>query len=127
MSRPLALLASLGELLVLAGAVCWLPCPVWGKRLFAVGALFFALGRLLGSQGDYAQSTCPDHSPRLRRLFRQRMAGTVMLLLAALAMCHGRGFFLGTYVPHAAWLIPSIPFTAIELYTAFQIPRLMRE
>lgn len=125
MNRPLPLLASLGELLLLAGAIAWMPQHTWGQRLFTIGALLFATGRLLGSQGDYAQSTNPDNAIPLRRLHRQRLIGTVMLLLAAASMCRAGTVIQGHYLPPATWLIPFIPFVVIELCTAFRLPRLM--
>lgn len=123
MSRLLGFLACAGELLVLAGAVSWLPAPQWGEWLFVVGTLFFAVGRLLGKEGDYAQSVRLASSVRVRRLYRQRILGVVMLVLATAALCHGAGFVAGYYLGRSAWLIPFMVFVVIELYTAFRLPK----
>lgn len=127
MSKVLPLLASLGEVLLLAGAIAWLPLRTWGQCLFTIGALLFATGRLLGPQGDYAQATDPGSSIPLRRLHRQRLIGTAMLLLSAASMCRAGTFIHGYYLSRASWLIPFIPFVIIELYTAFRLPKLTDE
>lgn len=127
MSKVLPLLASLGELLLLAGAIAWMPQRTWGQSLFTIGALLFATGRLLGPQGDYAQSTNPENAIPLRRLYRQRLIGTVMLLLSAASMCRAGTFIHGYYLSRASWLIPFVPFVIIELYTAFRLPQLANE
>lgn len=126
-SNILPWLAGIGEVLLLVGAALWLPQHHWGGLCLCVGTVLFAAGRLLGRQGDWAQSANPDIPLTARRLFRQRMLGLVFLVLAAVAICH-RGGFVGTlYLRPASWLVPFCLFVAIELYTAFRLPRVMNQ
>ena len=126
LAKVLPLLASVGEVLVLLGAVLWLPHPTWGSPLLTVGTVLFAVGRLLGKRGDWAQAANPSLSITARRLFRQRMLGIVFLLLATVTINHRGGFVLGIFLRPATWLLPFIIFVLLELYTAFRLPAAMK-
>ena len=126
-AKVLPILASIGEVLVLLGAVLWLPHPTWGSPLLTVGTVLFAVGRLLGKQGDWAQAANPSLSITTRRLFRQRMIGIVFLLLATVTINHRGGFFLGIFLRPATWLLPFIIFVLLELYTACRLPAAMKD
>lgn len=133
--RALPWMANIGELLVLIGALMWMfqPGIMLGTReigagwVFGAGSVLFAIGRILGAQGDYAQSQNTSQDFRLRRLYRQRMAGTLILLLAALLINIRSGFYFGYFVTRSLWQVPFVAFVIIELYTAFRIPYLEKK
>ena len=120
--------AQVGEVIVLIGTAMWLFLPQWAGWCFAVGAVLFAVGRICGEQGDYAISTNKNIDINLRRLYRQRMFGTIVLLLAAVLINTPNGFysFFGLTRPvfyrTSLWLMPFSIFVVFELYTAFRIP-----
>ena len=123
MSKYFPYLALVGELMVVVGAMLWVTQWTGTGWLFAVGSILFAVGRLAGASGDANMSTNPQYSLQLRRLYRQRMVGAVLVLLAAVLMNVHEGFiFFGVYLRTSVWLIPFVVFVVIELYTAFRIP-----
>ena len=120
--------AQVGEVILLIGTAMWLFLPQWAGWCFAVGAVLFVVGRICGEQGDYAISTNKNIDFNLRRLYRQRMFGTIVLLLAAVLINTPNGFysFFGLTRPvfyrTSLWLMPFSIFVVFELYTAFRIP-----
>lgn len=120
--------AQVGEIIVLISTAMWLFFPRWAGWCFAVGAVLFAVGRIFGEQGDYAISNNKNIDFNLRRLYRQRMFGTIVLLLAAILINTPNGFysFFGLTRPvfyrTSLWLMPFSIFVVFELYTAFRIP-----
>ena len=125
LNRLLPWTASAGEVSLLVGAALWQPWHRGGSLCLCVGTVLLAVGRLLGRRGDWAQSTDPALSLTARRLLRTRMTGLVFLVLAAVAVCHRGGFVGGLYLRPASWLVPFMIFVAIELYTAFRLPKAM--
>lgn len=118
----LQIAAIIGEIMVLAGAVLWLPLPDSAPILLTAGAVLFALGRCLGSKGDVAMWRDRANSLWMRRLYGQRIVGLVFLLLAASSIHLGNGFYYGVYIRRSFWLLPFIIFVVFEAYTAFRIP-----
>lgn len=123
MKKAQSHLALLGETTVVLAAMLWTIQPQAAAVLLSAGALAFVPARLLGREGDISQSADSRNGLTLRRLYRQRMAGEVILLLAAVLIHLAPGFYFATlYIRSTAWLVPFIVFVVIELYTAFRIP-----
>lgn len=120
-SRILSAMAQAGELVLLAGVALWMLRLPWVPGVFAAGAVLFAAGRMLGKEGDYAKSYDSSLTPTLRHLYRQRMGGELMAVLAAVLMNLNAGFYWGYYLRPSVWLIPFVVFVVLELYTAFRI------
>lgn len=116
-----------GLVLVLVAACVWV-MPVTSFRMVAgivmvLAAVLLALGRFLPRPFylDY-----PTYDPRnltLRRLYHQRVFGTIALALAAVMMLMPVGFYAGLWVGSSSWLMPFVFFVIVEVYTAFRIPR----
>lgn len=116
-------MAIIGEILLLAGAAAWVTGWEYTGWGFALGAGLFAIGRIAGENGDAAKSNDESLVFNLRRLYRQRMIGAIMTILAAILMNLKPGFLaFGIYLQKTTWLIPFIVFVVIETYTAFRIP-----
>ena len=127
-SKALLWTAQIGEIIVLLSAAAWILQPRWAGWFLAVGAVAFAIGRIFGEQGDYALSMDKSMDFQLRRLYRQRLFGVIILLLAAILINTPNGFysFFGLTRPvfyrSSLWLMPFSIFVVFELYTAFRIP-----
>lgn len=109
MNKYLGYLTSLGEILVVVGAAVWITGWEGTKYVFAAGTLLFLAGRLLEKH--------PTDNLTLKRLYRQRMIGCIMLLVSAVMM-------LFYDLSPTGWLIPFIVFAVAETYTAFRIPKI---
>lgn len=121
-SRLLGLTALIGELLLLIGAVAWMPIRSMACWMFSIGTLLFLIGRTLGRQGDWAYSANYRIRVTLRRLYGMHLVGGMALVVGAVAMWVGGGFHFGIYFSPSFWLIPFVVFVIIELYTSFRIP-----
>ena len=108
------IIACVGEVLVIVGAMVWITGSGVANYLYAAGAAIFAIGRL--------SEKSEKGSIVLARLYGQRTLGVIVLLLSAVVMNLRPGFYLGMYLRSTAWLIPFVVFVVIELYTAFRIP-----
>jgi hypothetical protein len=114
-------ITNVGEVLVLIGASLWITGWKFTDYIFAAGAVLFVAGRL-------AEHHDETHNIALKRLYVQRIIGSVMLVLSVLLMFfHSQvnGFVISDYMVHAsstAWLVPFMIFAVIEVYTAFRIP-----
>ena len=116
-------MAMTGELLVLAATVLWMTEWAYTGWLYAAGAAMLAVGRLAAKNGDGAKAADRRLSVRLRRLYRQRVVGAVLLLMSAVLINVNAGFIVfGMYLRPSVWLIPFTVFVIIEVYTAFRIP-----
>lgn len=122
-------IAIVGEILVLAGAAAWMAKWGWVNYVYALGATLFAIGRFSIDYKFTLPSACPTHDKTsslvLRRLYRQRMFGNVVLLLSALVMNMHSGFYGGIFVSRSSWIVFFTVFVVFELYTAFRIPHVM--
>lgn len=110
-----------GEVLVVIGAVAWLPMRDVASILFAVGVVLFAIGRF--AQTPF-YSKYPERDSReltLRRLYHQRVFGMVALILSAVLMYTPAGFYYGMYVAPSSWLVLFVIFVVIEVYTTFRV------
>ena len=113
-TKLFSIVACIGEVLVIVGAMAWISGTVVANIVFAAGATIFAIGRINEKQAK--------GSIVLGRLYGQRTFGMVALLLTAVVMNLHEGFYLGVYLRPTAWLIPFVVFVVLEVYTAFRIP-----
>ncbi|MDE6720996.1 MAG: hypothetical protein K2J84_02465, partial [Bacteroidaceae bacterium] len=88
-----------------------------------VATVLLALGRFLPRPFYLDYPTYDPRSLTLRRLYHQRVFGTIALALAAVMMLMPVGFYAGLWVGRSSWLMPFIFFVVVEVYTAFRIPR----
>ena len=110
--KHISYLTNLGEILVAVGAIVWITNWLVSEYIFAIGTLLFLIGRLL-EKHDTTNLV-------LKRLYRQRMIGGIMLLASAVMM-------IAYTLSHTAWLIPFIIFTVIETYTVFRIDNVTKK
>lgn len=101
------------EITVIAGAALWVTGWKGANILFIIGAIVFAVLRL--AEKNKGKDIIE------KRLYRQRKAGAIALLMAALLMIVCPCYFLGYYLLPSTWLIPFVIFTVFEVYTAFRI------
>ena len=95
---------------------------LWIRVLFALGVVLLTINRFFGDESDWRQSKRSDKPLTLRRLYRQRCVGVVVLYLSVVLLFLPEGFYYGVYLRRISWLLPFIVFTVIELYSAFRIP-----
>ena len=95
---------------------------LWIRVLFSLGVVLLTINRFFGEDSDWSQSKRSDKPLTLRRLYRQRCVGVVVLYLSAVLLFLPEGFYYGVYLRRISWLLPFIVFTVIELYSAFRIP-----
>lgn len=106
------LLFRLGGIAMLVGAVL---NPLESKvapYIYCVGALMFASMQMMESY--------EGNSFVIRRLRRQQIIGSLLLMLSGVAM-FGNAFRI-EYMRHNEWLIVMLIAAILELYTAFRIP-----
>ena len=112
-----------GETLVVIASALWITQMAWVPYVFACGAIVFAIGRMM-------QNTETDNLT-LRRLYRQRHMGIIILLITAAVMFLHPGFYnvmgYNVHVAKSTWLITFIVFCIIEVYTAFRIPNVIKK
>lgn len=120
-NKVFANLEMLGETLVVIAAALWILHLSWIPYVFAIGAIFTAVGR-------FAQ-TNPTDSTALKHLFRLRRYGVIALLLSAALMFVKGTQYLGyeVYLFPSSWLIFFVVFAVIEIYTTVRILHLTRE
>lgn len=127
--RLYSTMAIVGEILVVAGAAIWVTRWAWVNYVYALGTTLFAIGRFSIDYKFTLPSASPTHDKTsnlvLRRLYRQRMFGNVVLLLSALVMNMHTGFYGGIFVGRSSWIVFFTIFVVFELYTAFRIPHVM--
>ena len=100
---------------------------LWIRILFTIGVVFLTINRFFGNESDWHQSKRSDKPLTLRRLYRQRCVGVIVLYLSVLLLFLPVGFYYGYYLRRISWLLPFIVFTVIELYSAFRIPAVEKE
>ena len=110
-----------GELLVLIGAVAWMPMRLIAPWIFAVGVALFAVGRFLQTPFYQKYSERDPRELTLRRLYNQRVIGMVALILSAMLMFMPVGFYYGIYLGTMSWLVMFVVFVIVEIYTVFRI------
>lgn len=110
-----------GEIILIGGAITWMSHREAANWIFSLGTICFLFGRVLGPQGDWASSANTFYSLTVRRLFGIHLFGGIALLVSAVAMWLGGGFYFGIFVTHSFWMIPFSIFAFIELYTIFRI------
>lgn len=103
-----ALIANVGETIVLIASAIWITKWEWTAYLYAIGAFLFCVGRICEKRDI-------NNNVALKRLYSQRLIGLAMLLLSATMMC----FYKSS---RTAWILPFVIFVVFELYTAFRIP-----
>lgn len=106
-------LANFGEVLVIVGAAIWITGWSGASYIFAVGALLFAVGRLMEVHPE-------TQSVVLRRLYKQQAIG-IFMLFASVGM-----MFFYPY-SRTGWLLPFVVFVVLEVYSAFRIPAVMKK
>ena len=115
----------IGPLLLVASALLFIilnSYALWIRILFALGVVILTINRFFGEESDWHQSKRSDQSLTLRRLYRQRCVGVIILYLSVVLLFLPEGFYYGIYLRRISWLLPFIVFTVIELYSAFRIP-----
>lgn len=115
----------IGPVLLVAAALLFIVLnsyALWIRVLFSLGVVLLTINRFFGEDSDWSQSKRSDKPLTLRRLYRQRCVGVVVLYLSAVLLFLPEGFYYGVYLRRISWLLPFIVFTVIELYSAFRIP-----
>ena len=115
----------IGPVLLVAAALLFIVLnsyALWIRVLFSLGVVLLTINRFFGEDSDWRQSKRSDKPLTLRRLYRQRCVGVVVLYLSAVLLFLPEGFYYGVYLRRISWLLPFIVFTVIELYSAFRIP-----
>ena len=99
-------IAAIGAVLLLGGAVIQIIRAVWAPYLYLAGAILFA----------YTQLTDRYEGANLiiRRLRRQQMIGAALLILAGVMMLIWN---------RNEWVLCLTIAAVLELYTAFRIPQ----
>lgn len=110
-----------GETLVVIGAAAWIPMRSTAQVVFAIGAVIFAIGRLLQTPPHERCSPTDPKELTLRRLYHQRVIGMVALIASAVVMNMPQGFHFGVYITPSSWLMVFVVFVVIEVYTVFRI------
>lgn len=106
------LLFRLGGIAMLVGAVLNPLESGVAPYIYCAGALMFASMQMMESyEGD---------SFVIRRLRRQQIIGSLLLMLSGVAM-FGNAFRI-EYMRHNEWLIVMLIAAILELYTVFRIP-----
>lgn len=120
-NKVFADLEMVGETLVVIAAALWILHSSWIPYVFAVGAIFTAVGR-------FVQQTNSD-SLAMKHLFRLRKFGVVALLLSAALMFVNGTQYLGyeIYLFPSSWLIFFVIFAVVEIYTSVRMLHLTRE
>ena len=115
-----------GPLLIVVSAVLFIITgyPLWTCILFAMGVVMLTLNRFIGNESDFGRSRDRRMPMNIRRLYRQRCVGTVVLFLSVAILFMHEGFYYGVYLRKINWLLPFVIFAVIELYTAFRLPNL---
>lgn len=98
-------IAAIGAVLLLAGAVIQITRAVWAPYLYLAGAILFAYTQL----ADRYEGA----NLIIRRLRRQQMIGAALLILAGVMMI----------VWNNEWILCLTIAAVLELYTAFRIPQ----
>lgn len=124
--RFLGCLELLGLILVISAACMWV-VPVALIRLaagvvMAVAAVLLALGRFLPKPFYHDFPLHDSRNLTLRRLYHQRVFGTIALAVAAVLMLMPADFYAGVWVGRSSWMLPFFFFVVVEVYTAFRIP-----
>lgn len=102
----------LGAVMILVGALLWIPKFTWAPYIFCVGACLFAVMQFL----QHYQGT----SFIIKRLRTQQKIGALVLIVTGLMMI-GSMFNL-PYTMRNEWVVGLLIGTVFELYTAFRIP-----
>lgn len=120
-NKAFANLEMVGETLAVLAAAGWINHLAWIPYVFAIGAIFMAVGRFAQVQAD--------DDVVLRRLFRQRKLAAVILLISAAFMFVQHTTYVGynVYVFPSSWLIFFAVFAVIEIYTTVRILYITRE
>lgn len=105
-----------GEVLVLIGAALWIVYKDFPQYIFCAGAVLMTIGRFC--------CKIDSESLTLKRLYIQRLFGTIMCLVAAVLMYVAPIFLYGVYIQRQTWLLPFLVFGVLEVYTSFRIPYL---
>mgnify|MGYP007069845168 CR=1 FL=1 len=115
---PLVLLASVLMFIILRSY------PLWTIIMFTLGVVMLTLNRFIGNESDFGRSRDRRMPMNIRRLYRQRCVGTIVLFLSVAILFMHEGFYYGVYMRKATWLLPFIVFCVIEFYAAFRLPSL---
>ena len=99
-------IAAIGAVLLLAGAVIQFTRAVWAPYLYLAGAILFAYTQL----ADRYEGA----NLIIRRLRRQQMIGAALLILAGVMMLIWN---------RNEWVLCLTIAAVLELYTAFRIPQ----
>lgn len=126
MNSILKIMGYAGPLLIVVSAVLFIITgyPMWTCIMFAMGVVMLTLNRFIGNESDFGRSRDRRMPMNIRRLYRQRCVGTVVLFLSVAILFMHEGFYYGVYLRKINWLLPFVIFAVIELYTAFRLPNL---
>lgn len=102
----------LGGILVLVGAMLNPIKLAASPYIYSIGALMFASMQMFASYDGT--------NVVIRRLRRQQIIGSLLLLLSGAAM-FGNIYHI-QYVQHNEWMIMMLIAAILELYTSFRIP-----
>lgn len=117
-----------GETLIVIAAALWITHWDVIPYVFATGTLVFAVGRLAQNRYIYINKVSRDKQVTLKRLYRQRDFGILLLFVCSVVMlCVKQATYItgDLYLFPAQWLLPFIAFVVIEVYTAFRIPAIL--
>ena len=125
MRQSLKFMGFAGPIVILISAILYIVFPSYNLPigiLFTLGVIMLTLNRFIGTESDFSRSKDKTKNLTLRRLYRQRCVGVLVLYISCVILFMHEGFYYGVYFRRINWLIPFIVFTVIELYTAFRIP-----
>lgn len=100
------IVAAIGAVLLLMGAIIQITRVVWAPYLYLAGAVLFAYTQIAAHY--------EGASLVIRRLRRQQMMGAALLILAGVMMIVWK---------HNEWVLCLTIAAVLELYTAFRIPQ----
>lgn len=100
------IVAAIGAVLLLMGAIIQITRVVWAPYLYLAGAVLFAYTQIAARY--------EGASLVIRRLRRQQMMGAALLILAGVMMIVWK---------HNEWVLCLTIAAVLELYTAFRIPQ----
>ena len=125
MQKVWGIIEVVGLTLVLIAACLWV-LPKDDTRFIAsvgmaAGTVALVCGRFLQTPFYLKYQITDPKELTLRRLYHQRVFGSVALILTSVLMFLPSGFYAGMYVGPTSWLIPFIFFVIVEVYTIFRI------
>lgn len=101
-----------GAVMLIVGAAIYLPYPILGFALFAIGSVAFGSMQML--------QRYDGHNFVINRLRRQQMLGAIAFMISACLMCM-KTFHIG-FAQGNEWVVAMAVGCVLELYTALRLP-----